>query len=132
MHKTRQYKTLIMFGCAWFEAGEDYNGESIGTPKMQNLLKEKKYIIRNTDDIIDIIQCQQNCQQIKNSQRINFQWEYHSVVYSINIKKYRRNLLHYIEEIFCWYLLIFQVERGIKISKPYRLITTKKYQLFLK
>jgi hypothetical protein len=48
MHKTRQYKTLIMFGCAWsetnaeFEAGEDYNGESIGAPKMQNLLKEKK------------------------------------------------------------------------------------------
>lgn len=134
-----------MFG-VWFEtnaeleAGEDYNGESIGTPKMQNLLKEKKtlleiptiptkYFINN---FIDIVQCQQNCQQIKNSQRINFQWEYHSVVYSINIKKYRRNLLHYIEEIFCWYLLIFQVERGIKISKPYRLITTKKYQLFLK
>lgn len=48
MELHRQYKTLIMFGCAWsetnaeFEAGEDYNGESIGAPKMQNLLKEKK------------------------------------------------------------------------------------------
>jgi hypothetical protein len=75
-----------MFGCAWsetyaeFEAGEDYNGESIGAPKMQNLLKEKKpkilleiptkYFISN---FIDIIQRRHNCQQNEKSQRINFQ-----------------------------------------------------------